>query len=265
MIRRQDTEIFTENSSACGEDGLIDLHTHLLPKMDDGSSGLVESLQMLERMKKQNVRIAAVTPHFYCSDDHPGHFLEKRARRLEELRSYLKADAPVIVAGCELLYYEGITMMDELPEFRYEGSNAILIEMPNGSWTDRMVEDIIAINRRPGFQVVLAHIERYCGDQRKGLLSYINDAGILCQSNASFFTGFRTAKKALKMLENGEIHLLGSDCHNLKSRAPDLGSAVLRIRKEFGDGAVRTLMSRAEQLLLKRDAAVGVQAEEKVR
>ena len=248
-----------------GNTYLVDFHTHILPRMDDGSSGLLESLQMIGRMKKQNVRMIAATPHFYCSSDHPQHFLEKRARRIEELRSYLKEDDPILVPGCELLYYEGVTMMEALEDFRIAGSKALLIEMPTGAWTDRMVEDIITINRMPGFQVVLAHIERYFADQKKGLLSYISDAGILCQSNASFFTGFRTSRKAMKMLEDGEIHLLGSDCHNLKSRAPDLGSAAERIRKEFGEKAVSDLMDRASRLLNQQMPNTVRQTEEAAR
>ena len=60
----------------------------------------------------------------------------------------------------------------------------------------------------------------------------------MIQANAEFFLNKRTAPLAMRMLAAEQIHLLGSDCHNLKDRKPNLGDAVHVIEKRLGSAAV---------------------------
>ena len=62
----------------------------------------------------------------------------------------------------------------------------------------------------------------------------ILQSGILMQVNASYFLSFFTKRKALSLLRDGYIHLLGSDCHNTESRPPLLGDAFSVIEKKMG-------------------------------
>ena len=64
---------------------------------------------------------------------------------------------------------------------------------------------------------------------------------VLVQANASFFLDSRTRRMALKMLRADQIQLLGSDCHNLDSRPPRLGSAVELIRHQLGDDVLERI------------------------
>jgi len=59
------------------------------------------------------------------------------------------------------------------------------------------------------------------------------------QVNASFFLELLTRRKALKMLKNHTVQLIGSDCHGVNRRPPRIGEAIDRIRKKFGDGFVK--------------------------
>ena len=95
------------------------------------------------------------------------------------------------------------------------------MEMPFHSWTDRMIDDLLELNSRPDVQIVLAHIERYFAKQENDVWQYLRDCGILMQSNVSFFADWKTRRKALSMVKNGEIHMLGSDCHNKTNRPPN--------------------------------------------
>ena len=70
------------------------------------------------------------------------------------------------------------------------------------------------------------------------LSSSCGDSGILMQVNASFFNEFGTRRKALSMLKKGNIHIVGSDCHNLKYRPPKLDKAYAIIKKKLGDDFV---------------------------
>ena len=67
--------------------------------------------------------------------------------------------------------------------------------------------------------------------------------------NAEFFLQRSTARMALKMLKEDNIHLLGSDCHDLESRAPNLGAACQRIRKALGEEALERICSYEDMIL----------------
>jgi protein-tyrosine phosphatase len=73
---------------------------------------------------------------------------------------------------------------------------------------------------------------------------------VLVQANASFFRDRFTRSMAMRMLSAGQIHLLGSDCHNLTSRAPNLDQAIRLIRKQLGEEALQWIQSNADEVLL---------------
>jgi protein-tyrosine phosphatase len=73
---------------------------------------------------------------------------------------------------------------------------------------------------------------------------------VLVQANASFFLHGTTRGMAMRMLKRGQIHLLGSDCHNLKERSPRLGEAVEVIRSRFGDRMLARLEYYGNQVLI---------------
>ena len=64
---------------------IIDFHTHILPRMDDGSHSVGESLEMLRAEAAAGIKTVAVTPHFYADLDTPETFLKRRSEALEKL------------------------------------------------------------------------------------------------------------------------------------------------------------------------------------
>jgi protein-tyrosine phosphatase len=72
---------------------------------------------------------------------------------------------------------------------------------------------------------------------------------VLVQANATFFRDRFTRSMAMRMLRGGQIHLLGSDCHNLTSRAPNLDQAIQLIGKQLGADALQWIQSNADEVL----------------
>lgn len=235
--------------------GRIDFHTHILPGVDDGSRSSEESIQMLCASSKDGVDGVVLTPHFYADGDDPEKFLSRRSRAysilLEALDKVSDMKTPHLILGSEVEYFEGILCMRDYPELRIGKSGCLLLEMPHGAWTSRMVDDILQLNEFKGFRVVLAHVERYLFAQKKDIIHVLLENGVLMQSNASFFTDRMTTCKAIRKLKHGYIHLLGSDCHNLTTRAPNLGDACSTIIKRAGEELLEELMQGAQQLLCK--------------
>lgn len=214
---------------------MIDWHSHILPGMDDGSKDAAESLAMLQLLKTQGIETVVATPHFYANDENVPTFLARRAKALEALKEQLPSDASKLRLGAEVRYYQGISRMEGLMDLRIEGSKLLLLEMPMSVWTEYMVRELIELSGKGNLKIVLAHVERYLKLQKQQTWDRIADSGILMQVNGSFFTSLATRRKAVSLLDGGMIQLLGSDCHNMTSRPPQLGKALEVIRKRFGD------------------------------
>ena len=143
---------------------------------------------------------------------------------------------PEIINGAEVRYYGGINHLENLEALCVKGSRLILLEMPENRWTEYAIREISDISSERNLVPVLAHIERYIAYQNSETLYRLLESGVLMQINASFLNGFFSRRKALNMLKRNQIHFIGSDCHNMSDRPPEIQKAVKIIRKKLGDG-----------------------------
>ncbi len=226
---------------------MTDFHMHVLPGMDDGSKSVEMSIAMLERSAAYGVDTVAATSHFYAEDNDIEHFLSRRqsaADRLGEAiadREYL----PQLLLGAEVLYFSGISAVENLDDLCLEGTDLLLLEMPFVVWTDRVLREVENI-QRSGLEVVAAHIERYMSIQSRRVMESFFDLGTFIQCNGEFFHARKTSRQALRMFKQGQIHFLGSDAHNMTSRPPDLGEAVQILEKKVGREAVERFFAESD-------------------
>lgn len=231
---------------------IIDFHSHILPGIDDGSRSLDESIEMLRMEAEQGIRKIVATPHFYPQHMSPERFLEKRKRAEEKLRNELQkcTDMPEFAVGAEVYFFHGISNSDVITELTIAGKGCILLEMPESPWTENMYKEIEGIQRNYGITPIIAHVERYFRPFRTyGIPEKLAKMPVMVQSNANFFLRSNTRKMALRMLKQGKIHLIGSDCHNLSSRAPNLGDAIHVIEQNLGWDAVNWIESNQKYVL----------------
>ncbi len=228
---------------------MVDFHSHILPGMDDGSKSLSESAKLLQDSYRQGIDLIAATSHFYAFENSPEAFLTRRNRAWAKLSNVLTEDMPTIRLGAEVQYFEGICHVPELRMLRLDGTRLLLLEMPFSRWSRRAVMDVVELNQRDEFQVLLAHVERYWKDQPESVWEQLLDEGILMQAIASFFLVCKTKRRALKMLETGQIHLLGSDCHNTETRPQRLREAVKVIQAKLGHAAINRMNQLSLEIL----------------
>ena len=212
--------------------GLIDFHTHILPQIDDGSKSVSESMAMVSMLSEQGIKTVVASPHFYANRIDVSGFLEKRNEAYEMLSKQLPADSPEILLGAEVKYYEGISRLATLDQLCIEKSNLLLLEMPFSKWSEYEVKELLELTCITNLTVAIAHIERYMRFQSQKTLDLLRERGVIMQANSNFFTGVFTKNKALSMLLNGEIVLIGSDCHGQKYRPPNIKEAYDTIRKK---------------------------------
>ena len=170
---------------------MIDLHSHILPGIDDGSKSVEMSLEMLRKSAAQGVKTIFATPHFYATRHTPQRFFEKRQSAWEQLQPMLEEGMPKVILGAEVTYFEGMSRSQELENMRLGDSNLLLVEMPTTPWTDYMIEELECIPSHLGLQPVLAHIDRYM--HRSQLPRFLDDLlelEVLLQANADAFGSF---------------------------------------------------------------------------
>lgn len=213
-----------------------DMHSHILPGMDDGSKDTDTSLEMLRKSMEQGIDRVFVTPHYYPVES-VQDFLQRRDRAEANLRQAMESagqQLPQICAGAEVAYRPGIGYEEDLEKLRLGNSEFLLLELPFSAWSQEVVRDIRNMVCARGITPILAHIERYLHLQKKQMLEQVLSQGVLVQMNAEALLHWRSRGRAKKLLKENVVHLLGSDSHNLSHRAPNLGEAIRELEKTKG-------------------------------
>ena len=235
---------------------MIDFHSHILPGIDDGSRNVKMSLGMIEELSRQGVDTICATSHFYVTQRTPEHYLERRQEAYELLEPVLPDNAPRILLGAEVLYFPGISRLESLPSLCLEGTDLLLLEMPFSEWQEYWVREVCDLALSGEFTILMAHIERYYAKQPRKVWDKLLDLDVLMQSNADYFLQpdpifrFRGGNKAVRLLKEGRIHLLGTDTHNLTSRPPRMAEARDVIRRELGKHTLDRIDRLGSELIM---------------
>lgn len=231
----------------------FDLHSHILPKMDDGSKSSSESLEMLEKLFADGVISVVATPHFYPWEDEPKAFFERRAascaRLYEVMRENEEKQFPIVYVGAEVGFYRGLSTYKDLPDLCIVGTDHILIEMPFERWSRTMVEEVIFMKKTRGVTPVIAHIERYFSYIDESMLDALIEAGCVIQCNVEPLLKFFSRRKVLDLIKRERIHVLGSDSHNMTSRAPRVAEATALLKDKLGERVVDVFNHNARGVL----------------
>ena len=197
---------------------------------------------MLKLEAQQGIDHVIATPHFYAKYDDPEKFLERRAAAERALRAEMAKipGLPTLSVGAEVYYFRGMSESEILSDLTFGEKSCILLEMPAFPWAEYMLQEIEQIHRRRGITPIVAHIDRYVRPfHTLGIPQKLSQMPVLVQANAEFFLQHSTRAMALRMLRRDQIQLLGSDCHNMSDRAPNLGEAYQLIEKKLGLGKIQ--------------------------
>jgi len=230
---------------------MIDFHSHILPNIDDGSQSVEESIALLKMLKEQGVDTVVATPHFTATKSNPQEFFNNRQKSYEKLMAAIGDDTslPKIKLGAEVLYYTGISRMQQLSSFCIEGTNLLLLEMPTTKWSNSTIREVMELSCSGHITVVLAHIERYLKKQEEWVINKLFENDVLMQVNAQFLIKRCTRRKALRLLKNGFIQMLGSDCHGVVDRPPQISEAREIVVKKLGDDFIRYFEQRNDRFM----------------
>lgn len=218
---------------------MIDSHTHILPRMDDGAKSSEQSIAMLRAEAAQGVDTVVLTPHFYAAREKLSDFLERRAASYARLCEVIeqqpdRAELPKLRLGAEVAWYPSLVQDESLRQLCIEGTDLLLIEPPITRWDPSFVRRIYDLIGCCGITPIIAHIDRYFIGQRTEDLRSVFSLSVPIQISASALTSFWTRKKALEVIKNGVAMVLISDCHDTDRRPPDLTAAREVVARKLG-------------------------------
>ena len=227
---------------------LVDVHCHVLPEMDDGSEAVDVSLAILRQEKEQGVGMVCATSHYYARQNSIPDFCARRAEALERLSAVLTDDLPRVLPAAEVAYFSHMEEQD-LEPLCIRGTRTLMLEMPFTDWTDLQVETVEALVLDCRYQVVLVHPERFCFSKSNlHQLERLAQLPIGLQVNAGALLRWGTRRLALDLLQLAPVPLLGSDCHNLTSRPPNLKEGRKVIMQKLGEAFLTRMDQNAQRL-----------------
>lgn len=196
---------------------MFDIHTHILPNIDDGSSSIEDSIQMVLDLKEQGINSIILTPHFDIYQNRCNHntnYIEEFNNFKKEIK---KRNIDInLYLGNEIFYTPKVyKYLKEKKVFPLGNTNKVLIEF---SFIDEIknIEDIIYEFKIEGYEVIIAHVERYDYASYKLIKSW-KEQGALIQVNASSFYETRKPKRLVrKLLKNKLIDYIASDIHSFR-------------------------------------------------
>jgi protein-tyrosine phosphatase len=230
--------------------GYVDFHTHILPELDDGSKNAKMSVEMLKALRMQGVETVVATPHFYPDRIDPKSFLARRKDSIDSLmREFGESgpEVPRLCVGAEVAYFDGMSGSDAVNGLCIEGTKVLLLEMPFCPWGKSELKEVSGVVDRLRITPVIAHVDRYVKYQKKDVLREMLRTGAILQCNAEAFLNIFSRGFALKTVADGGI--IGSDCHDMTRRAPNLKAAADMIEKKLGRETVDEIAARSRYLL----------------
>lgn len=234
---------------------MTDLHTHILPCMDDGACNAEESIEMLRAEYAQGVRQVALTPHFYRHRERAEEFLRRRQKAwlcLQETVAALPEEEqsalPQLSLGAEVAWQPNTGRWEELEALRIGEKGPVLLELPFTPWGPDTLRQLYDLACRTRCTVVLAHLNRYFRGQKKEHIHEILKMGMAVQLDASRMDRIWERRASLRLLRQEGPFLLASDCHNLSDRAPCMAGAVRVMEKTLGTVQTEKVLRRSDDL-----------------
>ena len=232
--------------------GMVDIHSHILPGVDDGSTSWEVTIAMCEMAVKDGITHMVATPH---SDDTYKYERRKHEATLQELRERL-GGAMEFSLGCDFhMSFENITAVRHTPaEFCLGRTYYLLVEFSDFGVSRTMLKTLEQFLDF-GLMPIITHPERNRMLQANpDLIIEMAEAGCLIQVTAGSLTGFwgTTAKKIAEwLLKQNALHVLASDAHDPKHRVPILSKARDAASAIVGEEIASLLVSENPQAIVR--------------
>ena len=234
---------------------MIDIHSHILPYLDDGAKSLEQSLKMLEIAAKEGITEIIATPHCY------GHKKSATPQMVHKsiirVRKELQQEnIPIrLYVGNEIYYRQGVE--EELEKGNINtlaGSRYVLVEFHPEEDYQYILRGLNNL-KCYGYFPILAHVERYENlFTKKGRIEDLKNTGVQMQINASSIMakGFTNTyrSRSLSLLKSQMVDYVATDAHSDRNRAPFIQACEVFLQKKAGrEYTQKVLVENAEHII----------------
>ena len=235
---------------------MIDIHSHILPGVDDGARTLTDSVDLVKELVESGATAIVATPH-YVSETRYVSPKRENLKLFEELKRVISDEGINVdlFLGNEIYIDRSIEQLIKTGKIvPMANSDYLLVEFPlNESFPN--YRDILMDLVKNGYKVILAHPERYAIVQKDfSLLQDLSDIGVLFQCNLGSIIGKygREAKKILKkMAKNRMIFAFGSDIHHCRG-AEYWISAQKKLSKYYSEEDLKRVLITNPKKMINR-------------
>lgn len=226
---------------------MIDIHTHILPFIDDGSPNLEESEKMLVCAKQIGITDIVFTPHYR---DNCKTSKEQIEKSFEAVKDIVQKVGINVYLGQEIKYYKGFA--DKIlsgEHLTLNQTKCVLVEFD--SFIEEDVSEVAYSLSAKGLIPIIAHLERYPYCLDFSIVEEIKNCGGLIQINAGAVIGKmgkKIKKFVLKLIKFGLVDFIASDVHSF--RLNDMQQAYLLVQKKFGVQVAEDLFVKHQKIMI---------------
>lgn len=236
----------------------IDIHSHILPGVDDGAKDEKQSLEMLKLAAADGITDIIATPHFHYRR---GHATPAQIKAAAAKCQQLIKDAGLninIYTGNELYYtHELLETVKAGEALTMADSDYVLLEF-SPETERRKIKNAVYQFASEGYYPIIAHMERYQAFQKHpDFVMEISDMGGYYQMNAGSLlgiAGWSVKRFSKKLLDCGMITFLATDTHDLQKRPPEFAKAADWILKKYGEEEAFRYFTKNPEMILKNKA-----------
>ena len=216
---------------------IIDIHSHILPGIDDGAQNLQETIEMIHMAVEEGIGAIVATPHFEIRTQ-PEMYERYQEVYNEVSRYIMEHQIPLQLYQGNEIYYSG-----SIPELLQKGqirtmnhSQYILVEFPLETEYASM-QRALSMLLYAGYWPILAHAERYMTLRNLNRVEEIARMGVCVQVNASAVigrAGWRTKHYCHQLLKRRLVHVIATDSHGSRHRRPRIKECIQHLDKKYG-------------------------------
>lgn len=207
---------------------MIDVHAHVLPGVDDGARDMNESVRMLKILANQGFTGVIATPHGSRRGNQKAEWLPDLAKELQEKISMSYPGFSVYL-GQEQWYHQELPgQLREGMAYTMAGSSYVLVEFSPDAPYSTLFRGIRSLTAA-GYMPILAHVERYLCLVQEERIRELTSCGCVIQMNYDSLKGRwyqSETRRCRRLVEEGRVHLLGTDMHRMDFRPPQIESAL---------------------------------------
>lgn len=223
----------------------IDIHTHILPGLDDGAREMAQAMELLHLAWEDGTDTVVLTPHYR------GRFRKNTPAQLVEAYEALCRKVRQELPDMKLYLGNEAGWERELPDKLDAGrvlplgqTDCVLLEFDYGDPRPRILDGVLELSNR-GYIPVIAHVERYDAFRKhKTLADEVLELGALLQLNADSVLGCQglgVKSYCHWLLKRQLVHFIASDGHDSEFRPPLLGECFRRVEKKYGSDYAEAL------------------------